>query len=240
MILIAGQEGRDLADLLLRCSRQDRIAVKMNGCTMQPRRIMKCRHGRVDAARQQARRFAPGAEEAAGARLLAEEIERVRGQHLDMDGEISLVEIDAPSPGHLDAPANLAFDLRRGIRKSLVGPSHADAEGAGFAAPEISQESTARCTSKSTGRPARAREVGDADYGRSRSRIFSQSISREHSILDAAHDMAQRGDAHVAQRVTQIADEDIDDEPGPVLALERELFVVDDDEFISGCRDGGG
>ena len=85
--LVRGQERRDLAHLLLRGARQNRIAVEVDEQhrAAAPHHPIR-RHGRVDAARQQARHApARAGRQPAGARLLAEEVERLVGQHLDVD-----------------------------------------------------------------------------------------------------------------------------------------------------------
>src|SRR5205085_2535437 len=46
--------------------------------------------------------------------------------------------------------------------------------------------------------------------------------------LDAAHHRPHRRDVQIGQRGAQVVYEDLD-EPWAVLALERQLFVVDDD-----------
>ena len=63
--------------------------------------------------------------------LLAEEIERVVRQHLEVNRQRRIVEIDAPALRFLDAAADLALDLRRRERKALVGAAGADAERLG-------------------------------------------------------------------------------------------------------------
>ena len=65
---------------------------------------------------------------AAGTRFLAEVIERVVGQRLDVNGELGIVQIDRPPPGFLDPAADLAFDLRRRQRKPLVRSARRDPE----------------------------------------------------------------------------------------------------------------
>jgi hypothetical protein len=71
------------------------------------------RDGRVDPARQQAGDAAAGScRHAAGAGLLAEEVERLGRQHLDVDGQRRMREVHLPLSGLPDQPADFALDLR--------------------------------------------------------------------------------------------------------------------------------
>src|SRR6185436_12040666 len=64
----------------------------------------------------------------AGARLLAEEVERAVRQHLDVDCEGRPAQIDTPARRLLDESADLAFNLRRREGKAFVGPPRGDAK----------------------------------------------------------------------------------------------------------------
>ena len=162
-MLELGQHADELARLLLRRPRQDRVAVKVHeehaaAAAHQPPR----RHRRVDAAREQARDAAADADrQAAGAGVLAEKVERLVRQRFDMNGQLGVVEIDLPAARFLDPPADLALDLRRGQGKPLVGPAHRDAKRPRVLRAEIAQDlggdgvDIERC-------PSRAREVAGA------------------------------------------------------------------------------
>ena len=63
-----------------------------------------------------------------GPGFLPEVVERFAGERLDVDRELRIVEVDGPSLRFLDAPADLALDLRRRERKSLVGALRRHAE----------------------------------------------------------------------------------------------------------------
>ena len=86
------QQPHELARLLLRRAREDRIAVEVDeehaaAAPHQPPR----RHRRIDAARQQAGDAAADADrQAARARLLAEEVERLVRQRLDVNRQLGL------------------------------------------------------------------------------------------------------------------------------------------------------
>ena len=55
-----------------------------------------------------------------GPGFLAEVVERFAGERLDVNRELRVVEVDRPSLRFLDASSDLALDLRRGQRESLV------------------------------------------------------------------------------------------------------------------------
>ena len=85
------------------------------------------RHRRVDAARQQARDAAAGAgRQPAGARLLAEEVERVGPAASRCGSSAPDASRSTCQPRRLlDQPADLALDLRRRERQPLVGARRA-------------------------------------------------------------------------------------------------------------------
>ena len=69
--------------------------------------------------------------------LLAEEIERMLRQHLDVDAQLAIVEIDAPPGAVLDPSADFALDLRRGEREPLVGSLRPHAKRSGPAIVQV-------------------------------------------------------------------------------------------------------
>ena len=99
MELEPGEQPRELARLLLRRARQDRVAVEVHeqdpaAAPHQPPRGDR----RVDAAGEQARDAAADAHrQAAGPAFLAEVVERLVGQRFDVDRELGVVEIDRPA-----------------------------------------------------------------------------------------------------------------------------------------------
>ena len=121
------------------------------------------RDRRVDAPREQARDSSADADrQAAGAGMLAEKVERLVRQRLDVDGQLGVVEIDVPAARFLDPAADLALDLRRGQGKPLVRPAHRDAERLGVLRPEIAQDLGGNGVDVER-RPSRAREVPGAE-----------------------------------------------------------------------------
>ena len=113
-------------------------------------------------SRHASRPLGPG-RQPAGARFLAEEVERVVGQHLEVDGQIRLVEIDPPALGLLDQPADLALDLRRREGKALVGAARADAKARRWRSPRSARIARGQRL-EVVRRPAGQREIGDAEH----------------------------------------------------------------------------
>jgi hypothetical protein len=112
--LVPRQQRGNLLHLLLRGARQDGIAVKVHEehGAAPPHHPIR-RHGGVDAAREQARHAPAGPRrQAARARLLPEEIERLVREHLDVNAQGRLVEIDPPALLLFDPAADLTLDLR--------------------------------------------------------------------------------------------------------------------------------
>src|SRR5205823_5838253 len=96
---------------------------------------------RIDASREKARHASGGAgRQTARAALLAEEIERLVGQHFHVDDELRMREIDAPAFRVLDASADFALDLRRRQREALVGAPRRHAKAVARAIAEVAQD----------------------------------------------------------------------------------------------------
>ena len=121
--LVPREQPRQLARLVLRCARQERIAVKVD-----ERRAAAASHHpprrdrRVDAARQQrgdAARRADG--QPARAAAACRSSKRAGRHDLDANDERRVREIDLPAARLLDAPADHALELGRRNRKLLVG-----------------------------------------------------------------------------------------------------------------------
>ena len=70
---------------------------------------------------------------------LAEEVERLIGEHLDMDHQIGVVEIHGPAARFLDAAADLPLDLRRGHRKTLVRTADRHAKAGARASAKVGE-----------------------------------------------------------------------------------------------------
>ena len=138
-----------------------------------------------------------------------------------------MFEIDAPALRLLDEAADFPLDLRRGERQPLVGARRGHAERRRFAAAQIGENR--RRQRREVVRPAvRRREVRDAEHAREpRPRLLPRRLVAELD-LDASHHRAHRRHVQPRERTLQVAHEQ-PDEPGPVLPLQRELFVVDDD-----------
>ena len=124
------------------------------------------RDRRVDAARQQAGDAAAGAgRQAAGARLLAEEVERMVRQHLEVDASAPARSRSTRQPVRsLMQAADFALDLRRGERKPLVGAPRAARGTTPACRSPRSRRIAAASASKSCGAAAGIREVGDAEH----------------------------------------------------------------------------
>ena len=122
-LLIRGQNPSQFADFFLRGAGQNRIAVKVDEQhRAAPPHQAICGNRRIDPARQQTRHPATGSRrKPAGARLLAEEVERVVRQQVDVHRQLRIAEIDAPTGCVLDAATDLEFDLGRRQRIPFVG-----------------------------------------------------------------------------------------------------------------------
>ena len=135
--------------------------------------------------------------QAAGAGLLAEEVERVVRSASRRGSSAPGSSRSTRQPlRFLDPPADLALDLRRRQRKPLVGAARGHAERrAGRTVAEVARGSRCAIASKSSGaRPAREK-FAMPNTSRRRSRTASQSrVGTEHD-LDPAHQHA-----HVARR----------------------------------------
>src|SRR5207253_5935252 len=78
--------------------------------------------------------------QATRAAILAEEIERLGSQRVEMNRQLRPLEIDAPAPCLLDPSADLPLDLRRGEREALVGTPCRHPEGRRLAVAEIGKD----------------------------------------------------------------------------------------------------
>ena len=188
-------------------------------------------HRRIDAAREQARHAAAGAgRQAAGARLLAEEIERVVRHHLDVNRQRRLVEIDVPTLRLLDEPAHFALDLRRRERQPLVGSRRRHAERLGLPVAQVGQDGGPRAAENRAARGPRRKS------SRCRTRAGSDpsprptrpACSRGRARSRCAPSPTAPTPRAARQRGLQIAHEQLN-EPRTVLPLQRELFVVNND-----------
>ena len=178
--------------------------------------------------------------QAAGPALLAEVVERLVRQQLDVHDELRMLEIDPPAARRLDAAADLALDLRRRQRKPLVGPPRRDAEaGAGAILPRSRRTSRAIASEIEPGASRRARSWRSRTCA-GRARRPPRAHARAELDLDAPHQRAHR--LHTSRSDTaspQVAHE-TGEEPRTVLSLERDLLVVDDDGAHSGLFYGFG
>ena len=232
--LVGRQQLRQLAHLLLRGARQERVAVEVD----EQHRAAALHHAprghrRVDAARQQARHLAAHAgRQPARPALLAEGVERVVG-HASRRGSSARGgrEVHLPALRQLDPPAHLALDLRRLHREPLVGALDRHAERRRVDVAEVApgwRRRSPRCRA-ARARPARswrspktrAQPLAHLLVGRRRARATI-------SMRPISGRTARTSRSEVAWR--RFCDEPRD-EPGPVLPLERDFLVVDDDEF---------
>ena len=162
------QQLRQLARLFLRRARQDRIAVKVHeqrrgsrgaSCAT-PRPANRCR---PTAGRRPGRSRPTGRPPAPA--LLAEEVERLVGQRLDVDRELRVRRFTVQSARFLDAAADLALDLAATSAESAcrrAAPTRGRCRGSGT---EVLQDLRAIASTSSAAR-ARLREVADAEDAR--------------------------------------------------------------------------
>src|SRR3954467_4535469 len=95
----------------------------------------------IDPARQQACDLATRADrQTAGPALLAEVIESLVRERLDVNRQRGFIEVDRPAARFLDPAADLALDLRRCERETLVGTSRGQPEGRRVLRPEILED----------------------------------------------------------------------------------------------------
>ena len=163
----------------------------------------------------------------ARSRMLAEEVERLVGQRLDMDGQLGIVQIDPPPARLLDASPDFPLDLRRGHGKPLVGAPHRDAKRSRILGIEIAQD-LARDRVDVERSPSRAGEIaGPKDLGQTVAHAGPIRAVTEHN-LDTPLQGTHLPHIEISRGLPDVPDEPRH-EPGPVLSLEGDLRVVDDD-----------
>ena len=124
------------------------------------------RNRRVDAPRQQAHDAAAGADrKPAGPAILAEEIERLVGERLDVNRQLRVRQVHRPVARFLDPAADLTLDLGRRQRKALVGAARRQPERRGRRVAEIFEDGHGNRLDVER-RPAGFREVADAEHAR--------------------------------------------------------------------------
>jgi hypothetical protein len=159
--------------------------------------------------------------------MLAEEVERLVGERLDMDGQLGIVQIDPPPARLLDAAADFPLDLRRGHGKPLVRAPHRDAKRSRILGIEIAQD-LARDRIDVERSPSRAGEIADPkNLGQTVAHAGPIRAVTEHNF-DTALQGTHLPHIEISRGLTDVPDEPRH-EPGPVLALEGDLRVVDDD-----------
>ena len=133
-----------------------------------------------------------------------------------------------PAARLLDAAADLALDLRRGQRKALVGAARRHAEAAAACGRRGRAGSRRSSASRSSGvRPA-YEKLAMPNVRRMRSPTSSRRRVRPEHDLDAAHQRAHRCHVEVGDRARAGCGR-AGRGTRPVLPLERDLLVVDDD-----------
>ena len=155
--------------------------------TRQPRRIIRqaaTGESMPPESRQATRPLTPVGSPPAPA-LLAEEVERLVRERLDVDRQLRVPEVDVPAARHLDAAADLALDLRRRQRKTLVGAARRHPERRRDRSGPRSPRIAAAIASTSSGVAAGPGEVRDAEDARRRVRgPASQSAAGSEHDLD--------------------------------------------------------
>ncbi len=184
-------------------------------------------HRRIDSAGQQAGHAPAGAgRQSARALFLAEEVEGLPRQELEVNGQLRVGEVDPPPLRFLDEAADFALELRRRERHPLVGPPRADAERRDLTVAQVRENRVGERTEVVRTVPG-VREVRDAeDAPDARPGLVVAGRGAEVD-LDAAHDGAHAGDVDPLQRDAEVAHQQLH-EPGSIAPLEREFLVVND------------
>jgi len=188
------------------------------------------RYRRVDPAREQGRHASGAADrKAARSGLALEGVEDAVVEHLDVDGELGVLETDGDARGHVNGRAQLALDLGRGEGESLERPPCPHAERGG-----------------TTGRHRRrgfALEGGEVGrhFVRSREVRHPEQIAQAPLGFRPGHVVGEIDAQAAVQHVntaTQVGQEPAGvpgqpvHEDGTVAALERDLVVAEDDVHL--------
>ena len=134
-----------------------------------------------------------------------------------------------PATGHLDAAADLTLDLGGRHRKTLVGAAYGHAERRGILRTKVAEDRRGNCLDVQR-RPTCPGEVRDSEdtgnpfphevpFGR----VVEDNFDPAHQRPDLAH-------ADATRRRTQVVHE-ARDEPRPVLPLQRDFLIVDDERL---------
>ena len=183
------------------------------------------RNRRVDAPRQQAHDAAAGADrKPAGTAILAEEIERLVGERLDVNRQLRVRQVHRPVARFLDPAADLTLDLGRRQRKALVGAARRQPERRGRRVAEILEDGRGDRLDVER-RPAGFREVADAEHARQPIPHHAPVRRRAQDDLDTPHEHAYRFHVEVRQRCAQVAHQPRH-EPRAVPAFESDFLVV--------------
>ena len=138
-----------------------------------------------------------------------------------------MAEIDRPAGRFLDQSANVPLDLRRGKWKSLVGSGRRHAERRRSTATEISENRRGQ-RGEIMRPPAGHRIVCNPEDARQPRVHLRPRRFRAQLDLQPSHARSKRADVQARERRFQIPEQDLD-EPGAVLPLQRQLFVMNDD-----------
>ncbi len=159
--------------------------------------------------------------------MLTKKVECLVRQRLDVNRQFGVVEIDVPAARFLDSAANLALDLRRGHRESLIRPPHRDPEGSRILRLEIAQD-LGRDGVEVERRAPGAGEVPRAEYlPQTVAHRFPIRVCPEHDF-DSPLERTHLADVEIGGRLADVLHQ-ARDEPWPVPALQRDLGVVNDD-----------
>src|SRR5438093_3128118 len=157
------------------------------------------------------------------------------GQHLDMNGELGIIEVDAPALCLFDESAHLTLDLRRRERKPLVGAPGGNPKRRGSGVAEVGEYRRCERAEIVRGAPG-AGKIGNSEDATDAVARFVPTSRRAGRMkhrrrreldFDPAHYRAHRGDVEVLENRAQVLDQPLD-EPRPVASFERKLLVVDD------------
>ena len=138
-----------------------------------------------------------------------------------------MTEVDVPPGRFLDEAAHVASDLRGGERKPLVSARRRHPERRRATVADVSENRRGQRV-EIVRPPAGHRIIRDPEDTRQpRLRLRPRRVGTQLD-LQPPHTRSKRPHVQARQRRLQIAHQDLN-EPGPVLTLQRQLFVVNHD-----------
>src|SRR5688572_10755772 len=138
-----------------------------------------------------------------------------------------MLQVDTAAASLLDAAADCPFELRRRQGKAFVSAPGRDPEAVTSSRREVAKNGRGQEIQIERG-SASVRDVGDPERAPNPVTNLVAGRARTEDDLDPPHERANRSDVEVRHRRTQVADKPAH-EPRPVLPLQRDLLVMDDD-----------